>query len=97
MEKRVNRNQELYKQVNEQIKAKVQKNSNDEFKHTQNTLKSINPQLFGKHEDDQKVIEESKEGKLDKKKIVTTALIFIGILILIIVIAVVISLWQKGN
>ena len=87
MEKRVERNKELYDVVNEKIRQKTQKTSNKEFKDTQNKLKGINPGLFGG--------EEQQTDKIDttnnKNKVIITSLIFTIILIIIILIAVVMS------
>lgn len=95
MDKRVDRNQELYKQVNEKIRERAQKNSNEEFKNTQNTLKNINPQLFGNQEE--KIVEEKKIVNKNQKKIIIGIVLISVLIILVIIIAVVISIWKRKN
>lgn len=87
MEKRTERNKQLYKEVDKKIADIAKKNSNREFENTNNTLKSINPNLFGKQEEKETII---KPKDSHKKKIIITSIIFVALLILIIGLAVVI-------
>jgi len=87
MEKRTERNKQLYKEVDKKIADIAKKNSNREFENTNNTLKSINPNLFGKQEEKEATI---KPKDSHKKKIIITSIIFVALLILIIGLAVVI-------
>ena len=87
MEKRTERNKELYKEVNRQISVRAKQSSNEPFKATQKTLKNINPQLFGENNQEE-VIETNKDES--KKKIMTAALIFLAIISVSIIITVVI-------
>lgn len=87
MEKRTERNKQLYKEVDKKIADIAKKNSNREFENTNNTLKSINPNLFGKQEENEIVI---KPKNSHNKKIIITSIIFVALLILIIGLAVVI-------
>ena len=87
MEKRTERNKQLYKEVDKKIADIAKKNSNREFENTNNTLKSINPNLFGKQEERETTI---KPKDSHKKKLIITSIIFVALLILIIGLAVVI-------
>ena len=87
MEKRTERNKQLYKEVDKKIDDIAKNNSNREFENTNNTLKSINPNLFGKQEEKEIVINPKDS---HKKKIIITSIIFVALLILIIGLAVVI-------
>lgn len=86
MEKRTERNKELYKEINRQISIKAKQSSNEPFKATQKTLKNINPQLFG--ENKQEEVVENKQNET-KKKIIVTSLIFLAIISVTIIVAVV--------
>lgn len=86
MEKRVERNKELYIVVNEKIRQRALKTSNKDFEETQNKLKGINPGLFG---GDVETVPNSKPN--NKKKIIVTSIIFTIIFLIIIFVAVVIS------
>lgn len=90
MEKRVDRNKELYEVVNEKIRQRALKTANKEFKETHNKLKDINPGLFGGEE----VVTTTDDKPNNKKKIIITAVIFAIIFIFIVLVAVVIS---NGN
>ena len=87
MEKRTERNKELYKEINRKIAALAKKSSNEPFKNSHTTLRHINPQLFG--EEQEVVVQESKK-KTVKNKNLLVGLIFLSILIIAIIIAVVI-------
>ena len=71
MEKRVERNKELYIVVNEKIRQRALKTSNKDFEETQNKLKGINPGLFG---GDVETVSNNKPN--NKKKIIVTSIIF---------------------
>lgn len=87
MKKRVERNHKIYEYVNNEIRKKVQANSNMEFKNTNETLKSINPALFG---NDVKKQEKTTKSNSNKKNLLISSIIFSVLVILIIIIAVVI-------
>lgn len=94
MEKRSERNKALYDRVNKEISKKVQKKSNQDFESTNETLKSINPNLFGGEASSIK--EEKPTMDPHKKKIFITTLVFIGLAILIVALAVVIFYGTKN-
>ena len=87
MEKRSERNKQLYKEVDKKIADIAKKNSNREFENTNNTLKGINPNLFGGQ---QEVTESKKQTSSHDKKLIVTSIVFVILLLLIIGIAVVI-------
>ena len=87
MDKRIERNKQLYKEVDKKIADIAKKKSNKDFENTNNTLKSINPNLFGGKEE---VVVNQKEKDSHKTKILITFIIFFILLLLIIGIAVVI-------
>ena len=87
MEKRTERNKQLYKEVDKKIADIAKRNSNKEFENTNNTLKSINPNLFGKNEE---VVVQTKKVDSHKNKLIATFIIFSVLLVLIIGLAVVI-------
>ena len=87
MEKRVDRNKELYVVVNEKIKQKALNTANKELHETQLKLQGINPSLFGGEE--KNIVPKDKQS--NKKKIILTAIVFSIIFLLIIFVAVVIS------
>lgn len=87
MEKRSERNKQLYKEVDKKIADIAKKNSNKEFENTNNTLKGINPNLFGGQ---QEVTESKKQTSSHDKKLVVTSIIFVILLLLVVGIAVVI-------
>ena len=86
MEKRTERNKKLYEQVNKEIKAKAMHSSNEDFKGTSNTLKSINPQLFGNGSEDD--IVETKTTTPKKKKVLIPIIVLAVLIILIVIIAI---------
>ena len=87
MDKRIERNKQLYKEVDKKIADIAKANSNSEFENTNNTLKNINPNLFGGNEE---VVGETNQNDSHKSKTLITSLIFFVLLLLIIGIAVVI-------
>ena len=87
MEKRSERNKQLYKEVDKKIADIAKKNSNRDFENTNNTLKSINPDLIGKQE---QAVTLKKKTNSHNKKLIVNSIIFVILLILIIGIAVVI-------
>ena len=87
MEKRSERNKQLYKEVDKKIADIAKKNSNKEFENTNNTLKGINPNLFGGQ---QEVTESKKQSSSPDKKLIINSIVFVILLLLIIGIAVVI-------
>lgn len=86
MDKRSERNKQLYKEVDKKIADIAKKNSNKEFENTNNTLKSINPNLFGKKDEETKTV--FKPNNSHKKRLIVTTIIFVVLLLLIIGIAV---------
>lgn len=93
MEKRTDKNKELYQKVNQQIAEIAKKKSNEDFKITEHTLKEINPQLFA----DQDLVEEEsqKEEKPKSNLKLLLSITFIILIILIILIVVVILNGKK--
>ena len=87
MEKRSERNKQLYKEVDKKIADIAKKNSNRDFENTNNTLKSINRDLFGNQE---QAVTLKKKTNSHNKKLIVNSIIFVILLILIIGIAVVI-------
>ena len=87
MEKRSERNKQLYKEVDKKIADIAKKNSNRDFENTNNTLKSINPDLFGNQE---QAVTLKKKTNSHNKKLIVYSIIFVILLILILGIAVVI-------
>ena len=87
MDKRIERNKQLYKEVDKKIADIAKKKSNKDFENTNNTLKIINPNLFGVNEET--VVTTNKKDS-HKIKILITSIIFFVLLLLIIGIAVVI-------
>ena len=87
MDKRIERNKQLYKEVDKKIADIAKKKSNKDFENTNNTLKTINPNLFGGSEE---VVGETNQNDSHKSKTLITSLIFFVLLLLIIGIAVVI-------
>ena len=87
MDKRIERNKQLYKEVDKKIADIAKKKSNKDFENTNNTLKIINPNLFGVNEET--VVTTNKKDS-HKTKILITSIIFFVLLLLIIGIAVVI-------
>lgn len=87
MQKRTDRNKSLYERIDREIEKVANKNSNKEFQSTNETLKNIDPELFGGD-----IKQESKQSKINpqQKKILTTGFIFILLTIIIILLAVVI-------
>lgn len=87
MQKRTDRNKSLYERIDREIEKVANKNSNKEFQSTNETLKNIDPELFGGD-----IKQESKPSKINpqQKKILTTGVIFILLTIIIILLAVVI-------
>ena len=87
MQKRTDRNKSLYERIDREIEKVANKNSNKEFQSTNETLKNIDPELFGGD-----IKQESKPSKINpkQKKILTTGFIFILLTIIIILLAVVI-------
>ena len=87
MQKRSDRNKSLYDKVDREIEKVASKNSNKEFKDTDETLKTIDPGFFGGE-----VKNNDKKEKLNpnQKKILMTGLVFILLTIIIILLAVVI-------
>ncbi len=88
MKKRVDRNQKIYEYVNNEIRKKAQANSNVEFKNTNETLKSINPALFGNSTNVNQ--ENNIKLKSNNKNLLISSIVFSIIVILIIAVAVVI-------
>lgn len=86
MEKRTERNKELYKDINKKIAALAKKSSNEPFKDSHSTLRNINPQLFG----EEKEVEEVTKEKRSTNKYLIAGIIFAFIIVIAIVIAVVI-------
>ena len=84
MEKRSERNKQLYKEVDKKIADIAKKNSNKEFENTNNTLKGINPNLFGGQ---QEVTESKKQSSSPDKKLIINSIVFVILLLLIIGIA----------
>lgn len=89
MEKRVDRNQQLYEKVNTEIENKVKAHSNNNFDETKKTLSSIDPDFFG----DGSLNKKKKEH--NKRKVPTALIVFIVVVILIIILAVVIYCGRK--
>ena len=87
MDKRIERNKQLYKEVDKKIADIAKKKSNKDFENTNNTLKTINPNLFGGNEE---VVVTANKKDSHKTKILITSIIFFVLLLLIIGIAVVI-------
>ena len=87
MDKRIERNKQLYKEVDKKIADIAKAKSNKDFENTNNTLKNINPNLFGGNEEE--VVEVNQKDS-HKAKTLITSLIFFVLLLLIIGIAVVI-------
>ena len=87
MQKRTDRNKSLHERIDREIEKVANKNSNKEFQSTNETLKNIDPELFGGD-----IKQESKPSKINpqQKKILTTGFIFILLTIIIILLAVVI-------
>ena len=85
MEKRIDRNKQLYKEVDKKIADIAKKKSNKDFENTNNTLKSINPNLFGGNEN----TNVNEHPKKSHKNLITV-IIFSSLLVLIIGMAVVI-------
>lgn len=89
MEKRVDRNRDLYEKVNKEIENKVKAHSNKDFDETKKTLSSIDPDYFGEGS----LIKKTKEH--NKRKVPTALIVFIIVVILIIILAVVIYCGRK--
>ena len=89
MEKRVDRNQNLYEKVNKEIENKVKAHSNSNFDETKKTLSSIDPEFFGENS------LNKKEKEHNKRKVPTALIVFIIVVILIIILAVVIYCGRK--
>ena len=87
MDKRIERNKQLYKEVDKKIADIAKTKSNKDFENTNNTLKSINPTLFGGNEE---VVSNTNPKETHNTKNLITSIIFIVLLLLIIGIAVVI-------
>ena len=86
MQTRMERNKSLHEKIDREIQKVANKNSNKEFKDTNETLKTIDPEFFG----GEKQKNENKEKlNTNQKKILRTGLVFI-ILTIIILLAVVI-------
>ena len=87
MQKRTDRNKSLHERIDREIEKVANKNSNKEFQSTNETLKNIDPELFGGD-----IKQESKQNKINpqQKKILTNGFIFILLTIIIILLAVVI-------
>lgn len=85
MEKRTVRNKKLYDEVNRKIKEKALHSSNDDFKNTSNTLKNINPQLFG-NDDDSITTKPNKNAFKIKKYLPIIVLLIVIILVVVIAI-----------
>lgn len=92
MNKRVEKNQRIYEYVNNEISKKAKANSNEEFKNTNKTLKSINPALFGNDSNQQTLV---KKENSNKKNLFISLIAFISIVITIITIAMVIYYGTK--
>ena len=90
MNKRVEKNKKLYEYVNAEIAKKAKQNSNENFKSTNDTLKDINPALFG---GDPGFTNQTKKHNLKNKNLIISSIIFIFVVLLIILLAVVIFLW----
>ena len=75
MQKRTDRNKSLYERIDREIEKVANKNSNKEFQSTNETLKNIDPELFGGD-----IKQESKPSKINpqQKKILTTGFIFLN-------------------
>ncbi len=89
MEKRVDRNQELYKKVNKEIENKAKAHSNEDFDETKKTLSTIDPDFFG----EDNLNKQTKEH--NKRKAPTALIVFIIVVIIIIILAVVIYCGRK--
>lgn len=86
MEKRVERNRQLYKEVDKKIADIARQKSNHEFENTNNTLKSINPGLF---DENHLVNTTTNKSDSNKKNIILTTIIFFALIIFIIGLAVI--------
>ncbi|MCI5745631.1 MAG: hypothetical protein MR270_05050 [Erysipelotrichaceae bacterium] len=87
MEKRSERNKELYVQVNQQIAKKAKMNANGDLQDSFSTLQKINPKLFGNNNVSNENNASSlrkKESKIKKKLIVIGAFIFTMVIIILI-------------
>ena len=82
MIKRTERNKQLYKEIDKKIADIAKKHSNKAFDDTNNTLKSINPNLFG--EQDSSNVVKQKKNNSQYKKVIITAIIFAFLFVLII-------------
>lgn len=91
MEKRVDRNKELYKEIERDIANIQKKSDNSSFNNTNQTLSYINPDLFDSSLKSTK--QDSKKSNIFAKyKIhLITASIFLVLIIIIIVLAVVLN------
>ena len=87
MEKRIERNKQLYKEVDRKIAEIAKKNSNRDFENTNNTLKGINPNLFGGQQEETL---NKRQSNSHDKKLISSTIVFVTLLLLIIGIAVVI-------
>ena len=87
MEKRVDRNKELYKKIDREIAQIAQKNSNKEFENINHTLKSIDEEYFGEAEKTKEVPTIKKN--VDKKAVIITAIVFSILFLFIVLLAVV--------
>ena len=84
MLKRTERNKKLYEEVNKEIARRAKAHSNDAFKATSNTLKNINPDLFG----ESKTENFNKKEISSKKKLKTSIILFVSLVIVIILLIV---------
>lgn len=87
MQKRTERNQKLYEEINAVIAEMEKKKLNKDFADSNKTMQEINPALFGG--------QTNSNTKTKKKKNIVIPLVFLGITLLIIILAVVIYYGTK--
>ena len=84
MLKRTERNKKLYEDVNKEIARRAKAHSNEAFKATSNTLKSIDPDLFG----GSKTNTFNQKSVSSKKKLKTSIILFVSLVIVVILLIV---------
>lgn len=90
MEKRTEKNQKLYAEIDARIEAINKKTDNSSFNNTNDSLTKINPSLFQNEVKEEPKKEEIKNTK--NKNLIK--IIILGVLIIIILVVAVI-LWQQ--